>query len=134
MEHSALFKCLSDDTRLRILNLLMQGPLCVCHVQGALEEPQAKASKQLAYMKRLGLLVSRRRFNWTIYEISSDADALRDEVLRSLAEQVFSGVSFLEDVNRLKEMDTSVACEPDSMGVGVSKVLPVDGSVVRISK
>ena len=55
-----LYKSLADESRLRILNLLQSGPLCVCHVQAALQLPQPKVSKQLAYLKKNGLLTSRR--------------------------------------------------------------------------
>ncbi|MBK1880639.1 ArsR family transcriptional regulator, partial [Pelagicoccus mobilis] len=43
----AVQSALADETRLRILNLLRGGPLCVCHVQEALQLPQPKISKQL---------------------------------------------------------------------------------------
>ena len=54
MEASELYKCLADPIRLRILSLLEQGPLCVCHLQDLLAVPQVKMSKQLASMKALG--------------------------------------------------------------------------------
>lgn len=59
MDCISIYKCLCDETRLRILNLLQEGPLCVYHVQEALQVPQSKISKQLAYMKNNQLLVSR---------------------------------------------------------------------------
>ena len=65
-----IYKCFCDVVRLRILNLVQLGPLCVCHIQEILEEPQAKISKQLSYMKKHGLLESSRCCNWTIYRIA----------------------------------------------------------------
>ena len=47
MEASEIYKCIADPQRLRILNLLEAGPLCVCHMQEILEVPQVKMSKQL---------------------------------------------------------------------------------------
>ncbi len=43
-----IYQCLCDETRLRILHLLQDGELCVCHFQQILEEPQVKISKHLA--------------------------------------------------------------------------------------
>ena len=40
-----IYQCLCDETRLRILNLLHEGELCVCHIQDILGEPQVKISK-----------------------------------------------------------------------------------------
>ena len=56
-----LYRCLSDETRLRILNLLKEGPLCVCHIQAILGQSQVRTSKALATMKRLGVVQSTRR-------------------------------------------------------------------------
>ena len=64
-----VYKCLCDPQRLRILNLLQVSPLCVCHLQEILGETQVKTSKQLAYMKRLGMLVSERHGQWMVYRL-----------------------------------------------------------------
>lgn len=69
MEASELYKCLADPSRLRILSLLEQGPLCVCHLQDLLAVPQVKMSKQLASMKALGLIHAERSGTWMIYSL-----------------------------------------------------------------
>lgn len=106
----SVYKCLCDETRLRILNLLREGPLCVCHVQEALELPQSKISKQLAFMKRNGLLQSYRYNNWTVYEIPETRSALLEENLRCQQDLIFSDALFKKDRVRLSEIDTAVAC------------------------
>ena len=110
----SVYKCLCDETRLRILNLLQEGPLCVCHVQEALQLPQPKISKQLNYMKRNGLLVSRRHNNWTIYEIPEAKNPLLEENLRCLQDLLFSDPQFKADRTALAKIDTSVACVPSN--------------------
>ena len=69
MEASEIYKCIADPQRLRILNLLEAGPLCVCHMQEILEVPQVKMSKQLSSMKQLGLLKAHREGTWMIYKL-----------------------------------------------------------------
>lgn len=64
-----IYQCLCDETRLRILNLLRSGELCVCHFQEVLGEPQVKISKHLAYLKARGLVESRKEANWVIYRL-----------------------------------------------------------------
>ena len=76
MEASDIYKCIADPQRLRILNLLEIGPLCVCHIQELLKETQVKTSKQLAYMKQLGLVGSRRESNWMIYALTEPTHGL----------------------------------------------------------
>ncbi|MDO9104513.1 MAG: metalloregulator ArsR/SmtB family transcription factor [Methylovulum sp.] len=69
MELINLYKCLCDVQRLRILNLLKEGPLCVCHLQEILGETQVKISKQLQYMKKLGIVLARRQGVWMVYSL-----------------------------------------------------------------
>lgn len=76
MEASDIYKCVADPQRLRILNLLESGPLCVCHLQELLDVPQVKMSKQLTAMKRLGLIESSREGTWMIYSLNEPIDGL----------------------------------------------------------
>ena len=69
MELVEIYSCLCDLTRLRILNILGQGPQCVCHFQEILGEPQVKISKHLAYLRERGLVEVERAGNWMIYEL-----------------------------------------------------------------
>lgn len=69
MDLVKIYECLCDRTRLRILNLLLEGPLCVCHVQEILREPQVKVSKHLGYLKRNGLVTAERCANMMIYAL-----------------------------------------------------------------
>jgi ArsR family transcriptional regulator, arsenate/arsenite/antimonite-responsive transcriptional repressor len=71
-----LFKALADGTRLRILRLLMAGELCVCNIHEALKIPQAKASRHLAYLRRVGLVTTRREGLWIYYRLSKSADPI----------------------------------------------------------
>lgn len=71
-----LFKALADGTRLRILRLLMAGELCVCNIHDALKIPQAKASRHLAYLRRVGLVTTRREGLWIYYTLSKSADPI----------------------------------------------------------
>lgn len=71
-----LFKALADGTRLRILRLLMAGELCVCNIHDALKIPQAKASRHLAYLRRVGLVTTRREGLWIYYTLSKSPDPI----------------------------------------------------------
>jgi len=77
-----VYKCLCDETRLRILNLLRQSPLCVCHIQHVLEISQVNASRHLGYLRKNGLVETTRFQNWTIYSLP---DSPPPELTRNLA-------------------------------------------------
>ena len=64
-----IYQCFCDRTRLRILHLLAKSPLCVCHFQEILGEPQVKISKHLAYLRKRKMVVAKRDRNWMIYSI-----------------------------------------------------------------
>ncbi|MDA9589241.1 MAG: metalloregulator ArsR/SmtB family transcription factor [Opitutae bacterium] len=76
MEASEIYKCIADPQRLRILNLLDGGSLCVCHLQTIIDIPQVKASKQLAIMKQIGLLESHREGTWMVYSLAQPVHGL----------------------------------------------------------
>src|SRR5438105_13173805 len=65
-----LFKALADRTRLRILGLLLTGEVCVCDIHQALKIPQPKASRHLAYLRRAGLVDTRREGLWIHYRMA----------------------------------------------------------------
>ena len=77
-----VFKGLADPTRLRIMNLLLHGELCVCHIQRACGAAQANVSRHLNYLKHSGLVFDRRE-GFRVYYRLVDS---RDEPLKGLFE------------------------------------------------
>src|SRR6188508_825593 len=69
-----LFQALGDVTRLRILGLLMTGEVCVCHIHESLKISQPKASRHLAYLRRAGLVTTRREGLWVHYQLAPATD------------------------------------------------------------
>ena len=66
-----LFKALADKTRLRILALLGNNEVCVCHIHDSLGLPQPTVSRHLAYLRKSGLVATRRDGVWMHYQVSS---------------------------------------------------------------
>ena len=65
-----MFRAFSDRTRLRILHMLRDGELCVCHIVDVLAVPQPKASRHLAYLRKAGLVVARKQGLWSYYRLA----------------------------------------------------------------
>ncbi|NCG09056.1 MAG: metalloregulator ArsR/SmtB family transcription factor [Verrucomicrobia bacterium] len=84
MDASEIYKALADIQRVRLLNLIEASPLCVCHLQTLLDAPQVKISKQLAYLKTLGLVEAERRGNWMIYRMAQPVPDLLTSNLQHL--------------------------------------------------
>lgn len=66
------FKALSDETRLRILNLLMERECCVCEVIQALDISQTRASRNLSVLYDAGFLKLRKDGLWSLYSIDRE--------------------------------------------------------------
>jgi ArsR family transcriptional regulator, arsenate/arsenite/antimonite-responsive transcriptional repressor len=88
VELETLFKALADATRLRILNLLLVGEVCVCDIHDTLGIPQPKASRHLAYLRASGLVDARKDGQWVHYKLSNSTDpvvsVIRDAVTHAL--------------------------------------------------
>jgi ArsR family transcriptional regulator, arsenate/arsenite/antimonite-responsive transcriptional repressor len=69
-ELESLFKALADKTRLRILALLGNNEVCVCHIHDSLRLPQPTVSRHLAYLRKSGLVATRRDGVWMHYQVS----------------------------------------------------------------
>lgn len=104
MELVQIYECLCDRTRLRLLNVLAQGPLCVCHFQEILAEPQVKISKHLAYLRARGLVEVERSGNWMVYELPSRPSRELKANLACLQDCAQEDPVFKRDLARLKKL------------------------------
>lgn len=80
-----MFQAVSDRTRLRILHLLRAGETCVCELQAVLDVPQPKVSRHLAYLRRAGLVTSRKEGLWSYYTLAPARNAFHRKLLDCLA-------------------------------------------------
>jgi ArsR family transcriptional regulator len=86
-KEAQLFKSLADETRLKILWLLMgREELCVCDIMGVLGITQSKASRHLRYLYHLGWVNDRREGVWMNYRLSVTPGSPEDKQLKLLAE------------------------------------------------
>lgn len=81
----SLFQALGDRTRLRLLNLLAGGEICVCFLVEVLGEPQPKVSRHLAYLRHAGLVEARRDGKWIHYRLVTPDSPLVESILRAVA-------------------------------------------------
>src|SRR5277367_1792493 len=103
-----IYQCLCDPTRLRILNLLGSGELCVCHFQEILEEPQVKVSKHLAYLRAHGLVESRKEANWVIYRLPMKRSKELSANLACLQDCVSENPLFSRDTARRGKLEATL--------------------------
>ena len=95
-------KALADPTRLRILGLLLGGEVCVCHIHESLKIPQPRASRHLAYLRRAGLVETRKAGQWVHYQLAAPKDEVTRRVMETIAGCVAGLPISRKDTTRLE--------------------------------
>lgn len=108
MDLVEIYQCFCDRTRLRILNLLCKTPLCVCHFQELLNEPQVKISKHLSYLKTHGLVEATREGNWMIYGLPQKMAPELKTNLACLQDCAREDAVFRRDLAKLKAAQPAI--------------------------
>jgi ArsR family transcriptional regulator, arsenate/arsenite/antimonite-responsive transcriptional repressor len=98
-----LFQALGDATRLRILGLLLTGEVCVCDIHESLKISQPKASRHLAYLRRAGLVASRREGLWMHYRLAETRDPLVETIRQAVTHTLGHVDSVRRDADRLQK-------------------------------
>jgi ArsR family transcriptional regulator, arsenate/arsenite/antimonite-responsive transcriptional repressor len=114
MDLIQIYECFCDRTRLRILHLLTKSPLCVCHFQDILAEPQVKISKHLAYLRSREMVVTDREQNWIIYSLPQRRADELERNLKCLQDCVQTDPFFKRDLKKLSKLRES-CCEPQNL-------------------
>ena len=105
------FKALSDETRLRVLMVLLERECCVCEVMQALDISQTRASRSLAVLYDAGFLKLRRDSQWSFYAVDKEGmpDCMRD-ITRAASKALADSEIVKLDRERLKKAERIVLC------------------------
>jgi ArsR family transcriptional regulator, arsenate/arsenite/antimonite-responsive transcriptional repressor len=104
-----IFKALADPTRIRILGLLTAGEICVCHIHESLRLPQPLVSRHLAYLRRAGLVETRKEGLWVHYRMA----ARRGDVIGTLLDAVTHVIGHVPTVAKdAKRLERKTGCSP----------------------
>jgi ArsR family transcriptional regulator len=116
-------KALSDDTRLRIMNVLQERECCVCEVMQALEISQTRASRNLSMLYDAGFLKLRKEGLWSLYSVDIEG-------MPEYSARLVEAVKLALSVNKIAEQDrerlktavrSGTGCPPKESGVCSSK-------------
>lgn len=97
-----VFKALADRTRIRIVGLLLGGPVCVCHIHESLGIAQSKASRHLAYLRRAGLVQAEKRGLWVYYHLVDQPAGIVQALLGAVTHCVGHVPAVRRDAGRLE--------------------------------
>ncbi len=119
-----LFRVFADRTRLRLINLLGDEEVCVCFLTEILKSPQPTISRHLSYLKRAGLVASRRDGKWMHYRLIPPTDAHAATVFQQVKNWLFNDKGMQEDRQRLMkfccatELPTQLQGAPKPNAIG----------------
>jgi ArsR family transcriptional regulator, arsenate/arsenite/antimonite-responsive transcriptional repressor len=99
-----LFRALADRTRLRLLNLMGADEVCVCYFVEVLRIPQPKISRHLAYLKKAGVVESRRDGKWMHYRITQPVGQHAGQVFDNVRDWLLNDPAMQRDRSRLVQM------------------------------
>jgi ArsR family transcriptional regulator len=97
------FSALADGTRLRLLNLMRDGEVCVCFFAETLETNNPKISRHLAYLRRASLVTGRREGKWMHYSIKPPTDERAAEILAKTLEMLAADPQMTADRTKLSD-------------------------------
>jgi ArsR family transcriptional regulator, arsenate/arsenite/antimonite-responsive transcriptional repressor len=106
-----IYKALSEEIRLRIVMLLMQGELCVCDLMDIFGEPQSKISRHLAYLKHSGLIRGWRVGVWMHYDLKESLDEPWRNQLNFMKDKLSDLPEFRQDRGILTELKKQKNCK-----------------------
>jgi ArsR family transcriptional regulator len=109
----SLFRALADPTRLRLLNLIADKEICVCHFVEILKMSQPKISRHLAYLRRAGIVSARRQGRWMHYRLRSPGDTVASTILKGTLAHLRQLPEMERDLAKLE----SACCAPVSLQV-----------------
>lgn len=110
------FAALADRTRLRLLNLMRDGEVCVCFFAETLDTNNPKISRHLAYLKRAGLVDARRDGKWMHYSLTPPKDPTMAKILSTLMTSLETDKEMKSDRRALE----TVCCSPRSPFVAIT--------------
>jgi len=96
-------KALSDETRLRMLKILLERECCVCEIMQALDISQSRASRNLGILQDAGFLRARRDGAWIVYSVDwQTANRYATSLTKLLKDSPVSNEVLEKDKERLK--------------------------------
>lgn len=104
-----IYKALSDESRLRILNLLMRRELCVCEIEFILEMSQTNVSRHLNKLKNANIVTVKKKSKWAYYSINESFIENNPKLYEHLQFSFQSDDQLNEDMNKLISLEKNEA-------------------------
>ncbi len=105
-----IFKALSEESRLRILSLLMDNEMCVCEIESSLKMTQSNVSRHLTALKQSGILENYKKAQWTYYKVNPRFIMDNKELWEYLKRNIKELPSYSKDIESYLECQKQDLC------------------------
>ncbi|MCY1153273.1 MAG: metalloregulator ArsR/SmtB family transcription factor [Sphaerochaetaceae bacterium] len=105
-----IFKALAEESRLRILSLLLENDMCVCEIENCLSLKQSNISRHLSNLKASGILESYKKAQWSYYKINNNFIQENQELWVYLEKRLKELPSYQEDYKKMKKCKSENIC------------------------
>ena len=109
-EITELYKVLSDETRVRIINMVFKQDLCVCELVEILEESQPKISKHIAKLRQIELVITERNEQYIFYKFNHSNDRYK-RIIKNMIDEISTIDIYQKDIKRLQMIDSFVCAK-----------------------
>lgn len=110
------FRAVADETRWRIVRLVMDRALCVCELADILGMPQSSVSSHVQIIRKAGLLESETCGKWTYFRIERGQLTLLKAILKHFPDSEFQAADAEKAETRLARRETSCCPGPVKLG------------------
>ncbi len=119
------FRAMADETRWRIVRLVMDRALCVCELADILDMPQSSVSSHVQVIRKAGLLESETCGKWTYFRIARGHLALLKAVLKKFPESEIHVLDATKSETRLARRETSCCQGPVKLATPRKSTIPI---------
>jgi ArsR family transcriptional regulator len=105
-----IFKALSEESRLRILTLLMEREMCVCEIEVCLDMTQSNASRHLTVLKNCGILYCYKKAQWAYFGISDSFKKEHKDLWEYLQKRIVELPTYESDHEQCEKYKTVDVC------------------------
>lgn len=105
-----IFKALSEESRLRIISMILEDEMCVCEIEACLKMTQSNASRHLTILRKTGILESYKKAQWTYYKINNKFIEENKELWSYLEKTLKELPSYISDYEEYKKCKAQDLC------------------------
>ena len=110
-----IFKSLAEESRLRILAILMQNEMCVCEIEECLKMTQSNASRHLTALRQCGILDSYKKAQWVYYKINEEFKEKNPDLWSYLIKNMESSPAYQADYKNLQNCRLHDLCGENNL-------------------